>query len=209
VVAAVEVVLAVAAVLLDLLIPSLVLVALAIVSLIVRRQGVSTLGLRRPAQPLRMAAEVFGLCIIWSVLILALYMPLLEHLTGQREDVSQFMRLEGNLPLLLVLLLLTWTLAAFGEEFAFRGYVQTRIRDVLPPGLTSLIIAVLVSSVLFGFIHTEQGAIGIVLKTFDGIFFSLLRYRYRTLWAAILGHGFINTIGLVAYFIAGPFYGLW
>jgi CAAX protease family protein len=104
---------------------------------------------------------------------------------------------------------LSWTLAAFGEEFAFRGYLQARIRDVLPSGVTGLVIAVLVSSVLFGFIHTEQGVIGVVLTTLDGIFFSVLRYRYQTLWAAILAHGFNNTIGLVAYFIAGPFYGLW
>ena len=70
-------------------------------------------------------------------------------------------------------------------------------------------VAVLLSSVLFGFLHTEQGVIGVVITTLDAIFWSTLRYRYRTLWAAILAHGFNNTIGMVAYFIAGPFYGLW
>jgi membrane protease YdiL (CAAX protease family) len=93
--------------------------------------------------------------------------------------VSQFARPEGNFALLALMLLLTWTLAAFGEEFAFRGYLQARIRDVLPSGVTGLVIAVLVSSVLFGFIHTEQGVIGVVLTTLDGIFFSVLRYRYQ------------------------------
>ena len=136
-------------------------------------------------------------------------MPVAEHLTGHRQDVSQFAAVQGNLNLLLFLLLMSWTLAAFGEEIAYRGYLQTRIRDILPDERSGLVIAVLLSSVVFGLAHSEQGLVGIALTTVDAIFFSVLRYRYRTLWAAILGHGFNNSIGLLAYFVAGPFYGLW
>ena len=106
------------------------------------------------------------------------------------------------------MLLVSWTLAAVGEEFAFRGYVQTRIREVMP-GRVGVLIAVLLSSLLFGLLHTEQGVIGIALTTIDAIFFSVLRYRFHTLWASILAHGFNNTIGMVAFYIAGPFSGLW
>ena len=70
-------------------------------------------------------------------------------------------------------------------------------------------MAVALSSALFGLAHTEQGLVGILLATSDAIFFSALRYRYRTVWASVLAHGFLNSIGLVAYFVAGPFYGLW
>lgn len=209
VVSVVEIVLATAVVLRDLLIPALVLLAMTVVSLILRRQGPGTLGLRGGSRPARMAAQVFVLSVFWSVLTLALFLPVLEHLTGQRQDVSQFAPLKGNLALLLLLLLASWTLGAFGEELAFRGYLQTRMREVLRAGTGGLILAVLLSSVLFGLAHTEQGLIGIVVVTLDGAFFSVLRYRYQTLWAAVLAHGFNNTIGVVAYFIAGPFYGLW
>jgi membrane protease YdiL (CAAX protease family) len=156
-----------------------------------------------------MAAQVFGLSVLWTALTLAIIMPAVEHLTGQRRDISQFAPLEGNLGLLLYMLLISWTLAAFGEEFAYRGYVQTRMRDVLPAGRTGLVLAVLLSSMLFGLAHTEQGIVGVVLSGIDAIFFSIMRYRYQTLWAAILAHGFLNSIGIIAYFIAGPFYGLW
>ena len=206
--AAVEVALAAAAVLLDLLIPTLVLLAMAVLSLIIRREGPRTLGLVRPARPVLLAAKVFGLCVMWTLLVLALFMPVLEHLTGEQRDVSQFAPLEGNWRLLLFMLLLSWTLAAVGEEFAFRGYVQTRIREVLP-GSLGVLIAVLLSSVLFGLLHTEQGVIGVALTTIDAIYFSVLRYRFHTLWAAILAHGFNNTIGMVSFYIAGPFHGLW
>ncbi len=207
--AGIEVALAVTAVLLDLLIPTLVLLALATVSLLVRRRGLASLGLHRPAQPGRLVIEVFGLSIGWTLLTLALLMPLAEHLTGQTQDVSQFAAVQGSVSLLLLLLLMSWTLAAIGEEIAYRGYLQTRIRDILPDGRTGLVIAVLLSSAVFGLAHSEQGLVGILLTTVDAIFFSVLRYRYRTLWAAILGHGFNNSIGLIAYFTAGPFYGLW
>jgi membrane protease YdiL (CAAX protease family) len=208
-VAAVEVSLASAAVLLDLLIPTLVLLALALVSLLIRRQGPASLGLRRPARAPRLVIEVVGLSIAWILLTLALLMPVAEHLTGQHRDVSQFIAVKDNLGLLLFLLLMTWTLAAVGEEVAYRGYLQTRIREVLPDERSGLVMAVLLSSILFGLAHTEQGLVGILLTTSDAIFFSILRYRYRTVWAPVLAHGFLNSSGLVAYYIAGPVYGLW
>jgi len=39
--------------------------------------------------------------------------------------------------------------------------------------------------------------------------FALLRYRFHTLWAPILAHGFDDTIGFLWFFAFGPFYGLW
>lgn len=207
--AGIEVLLAVTTVGLDLFIPTLVLLALATVSLVVRRRGLGALGLRQPARPGRLVIEVLGLSIGWTLLTLSLLMPLAEHLTGQRRDVSQFVAVQGNVRLLLLLLLMSWTLAAVGEEIAYRGYLQTRIKDILPNGRVGLLVAVLLSSVVFGLAHSEQGLVGILLATVDAMFFSVLRYRYGTLWAPILAHGFINSIGMTAYFIAGPFYGLW
>jgi membrane protease YdiL (CAAX protease family) len=104
---------------------------------------------------------------------------------------------------------LSWTLAALGEELAYRGYLQTRIVDVFGPGTTGVVIAVLLSSLLFGVAHTEQGAVGVVATALDAVVFSVLRYRYKTLWAAVLAHGFNNTIGFLAFFLVGPLHGLW
>ena len=209
IVAAVEVLLGGATVLLDLFIPTLVLLALASVSLLIRRQGPGSLGFHRPARAGRLVIEVLGLSVAWTLLSLALLMPVAEHLTGERRDVSQFTEVQGNIGLLLFLLLMSWTLAAVGEELAYRGHLQTRIREILPDERSGLFIAVALSSILFGLAHTEQGLVGILLATSDAIFFSVLRYRYRTLWASVLAHGLLNSIGMVAYFIAGPFYGFW
>lgn len=70
-------------------------------------------------------------------------------------------------------------------------------------------VAALASSALFGLAHTEQGTVGVLLSAVDAVAFTTLRFRYGTVWAPVLAHGFINTIGFVAFYLLGPFYGLW
>jgi len=207
-VTAVEVLLAGAAVVADLVVPSLVMLALAGASLLARRQGFGSLGCHRAAAvPLAVKALLFAAA--WSAFQFAVTMPLANHVSGHKTDLAQFADVEGNVGRLLGLLLLSWTVAAVGEELAYRGYLQTRLRQLFGSGRAGLVSAVLVSSVLFGIAHSEQGAIGVVVITLDGMAFSVLRYRLRTLWASVLAHGFNNTIGFVTFFFAGAVYGLW
>jgi len=58
--------------------------------------------------------------------------------------------------------------------------------------------------------HTEQGVILVASTTVDARFFGWLAWsRYLTVWASVLVHGFVNSIGMVAYFPVGPIHGLW
>jgi membrane protease YdiL (CAAX protease family) len=50
--------------------------------------------------------------------------------------------------------------------------------------------------------------IGVIITFLDGLFFSALRWRFRTLWGSGLAHGFNNTIELVTFYFVGPIYGL-
>jgi uncharacterized protein len=144
----------------------------------------------------------------WTV-VLSLVMPILNHATGRCQDLSQFAGLRGDVAMLAGFLALTWMLAAFGEELAYRGYLQTKIGDLLGDRRWSVVVAVLITSALFGAAHSEQGAIGVVVTLLDGCFFGYLRVRYNSLWASVLAHGLNNTIGLTAFFVIGPVYGLW
>jgi uncharacterized protein len=207
-VASLEVLAAAGAVLLDLLIPSLVLGAMAVLSLVVRRAGAGSLGLTRvPPGPL--ALRMLGFAVVWSLVQLGLTMPIANHVSGTHQDLNGFADVQGDLALLAVFVVLSWTLAAFVEEFAFRGYLQTRMREVVGDGRLALAVVVLVSSLLFGLLHSEQGWIGVLVVSLDGIAFSVVRYRCRTLWASVLAHGFNNTLGFIAFFFVGPIYGLW
>lgn len=206
--AVVEVALATVAVLLDLLLPSVLLALLAVASLAVRRQSPSAFGLRRSGTRL-LVPKMLAVALAWSLVQVSVTMPVANHLSGQKQDLGQFDDVQGNLPLLLLLVTLSWTLAAFVEEFAFRGFLLTRVRDVLGPSRLSLVVAVVLTSVLFGVMHSEQGMIGVLLVSLDAVVLCIVRVHYDTLWASVLVHGFGNTVGFVTFFFVGPVYGLW
>src|SRR5664279_6364747 len=203
IVTGVEVAAACAAVALDLLVPTFVLLAMAALSLAVRRKGLGSLGLHR-APPGQLVAKMFVFAAVWSLFQLAVTMPIANHLSGQKTDLADFTDLEGNIGMLLGLLLLSWTLAAVGEELAYRGYLQTRMRELFGSARVGLVVAVVLSSLFFGIAHSEQGVIGVFIITLDALAFSVVRYRFKTLWASVLAHGFNNTIGFIAFFFVGP-----
>jgi membrane protease YdiL (CAAX protease family) len=205
---ALEVLAASVAIVADLFVPTLVLLALMGLSLLARHEGLAALGLRgRPR--VQLAVRMLGFAAAWSVVQLGVVLPIAERVSGTTQDLSDFRDLQGDVAMLVGLLLLSWTLAALGEELAYRGYLQTRMRALFGHGRAGLIVAVALSSVLFGVAHTEQGVIGVTVTTLDAVAFSVLRYRCRTLWASVLAHGFNNTIGFIAFFLVGPIHGLW
>jgi membrane protease YdiL (CAAX protease family) len=208
VVSGIEAIAAAAAVLLDLLIPSLVLLAMAVISLVIRRQGIGSLGLTR-FKGWGLVGKTFAIAVVWSVFQLSATMPIANHVSGETQDLSAFDDLQGNVGMFAALLVAGWLLGAFAEELAYRGYLLTRIREATDNGRVGLAIAVLMSSMLFGVAHSEQGLIGVLIVTIDSIYFSVLRLHYKTLWASALAHGFNNTIGFTAFFLVGPIYGFW
>lgn len=208
-VAGVEVAAAAVAVLADWLIPSLVLVAMAVISLVIRRTGPGSLGFHRPAHPWRLAGQMLLVSVGLSLLDVGLLMPVANHVSGRHQDVGDFAALEGNLAMLAVFLLLGWTLAAVVEETAFRGYLLSRATEVLGSTTAAAAAALVLSSALFAALHTEQGLVGAVVAGIDAMIFGGLRFWKGTLWAPILAHGFDDTIGFVTFFLVGPVYGLW
>ncbi len=209
IVTALEVVVASAAVVLDLLIPTFVLLVLASISLLVRRQGFSSVGFHRASSRSHLVIKMLAFAAGWSLFQLSVVIPIADHISGKVQDFSDFRDLQGNAGMLVGLLLLSWTLAAIGEEAAYRGYLQTRMAQLFGSGRVAIVIAVLASSLLFGIAHTEQGIVGVVATAVDAIAFSVVRYRFKTVWAAVLAHGFNNTIGFVAFYFLGPIHGFW
>jgi membrane protease YdiL (CAAX protease family) len=208
VLAGVEAVLGAVAVIADLAIPTLVMLLLAGAGLALRREWLGSLGLHR-TRALPLAGRMLAFAVVWSLFQLSVTMPVANHASAQEQDLEAFADLQGNVTMLLGLLALSWTLAAFGEELAYRGWLMTRIRQALGDGRISLVVAVLLSSLLFGLAHTEQGAIGVLVVSLDGVAFAVLRLHYGTLWAPVLAHGFNNTLGFLAFFLLGPVHAFW
>lgn len=200
----------VTAVLLDLFLPTLVILGLMVVSLLIRRQHIFVMGFKRPRSWASLAGFAFISAFLLQLFDAGVVMPILNRLTGETIDYSGFAHLQGNLGQLLLFLALSWTLAAVGEELAYRGYLQKVLGDFFGGSLTGVLLTAVISSVLFGLAHLEQGLIGVVVTTGDAFVYSWLKRRFgNNLWVTILTHGFYNSIGVIIFYFTGPIYGLW
>jgi membrane protease YdiL (CAAX protease family) len=205
-----ELLLGVLFVALDLLIPTLLILAIMVVSMIYRKEKIPAIGFKKPDKPGRLILFVFVLSVIWSLFDFGFVLPILNHITGTHQDVSTFENLKGNWEQLAFLLAAGWILGGFAEETVYRGFLQNRIRDLFAGKRTGIVVGITLTSILFGFAHAEQGVVGIAVTTLDAVFLSLLRLKFQdNLWASVLAHGFINMIGIVTFFFTGPIYGLW
>jgi membrane protease YdiL (CAAX protease family) len=185
-----------------LLTPTILLLIVGWLSLWLRRVGWRGVGLRRPLSWGRTLLIAILGGFGYQALDILLIAPLLERITGVPIDLSQFDLLRGKLLLTLFALLFSWTLAAFGEEMVFRGYLLQRIADIYAHLSQRWILAVLLSAAVFSLGHLYQGLTGVVDTFLAGIFLGLLYlFSGRNLWLPILTHGVINTAGFVLIFL--------
>jgi CAAX protease family protein len=178
------------------------LFALGWISLRVRHRGWRSVGLRRPAS----WGKVFVAALIAAVALQAvstwITVPLATRLTGQPPDLSEFRALIGNWKLALLGLVVTWTLAAFGEELANRGYLMNRVADLGGGSRAAWAVSYVLVSVAFGFGHLYQGPSGVMDATVTGFLLGGLYLAFgRNLWPAILAHGLSDTLALIMVYI--------
>lgn len=126
--------------------------------------------------------------------------PWLEGLLGER-DLERFADIEGSVSSLIAVLALSWTFAAFGEEFAYRIVLMRGIAFALGDTRAALIAALVLQAALFGMVHAYQGPAGIVGSTISGLIFGSVTLLARwSIWPAAIAHGTNNTIGIVALY---------
>jgi membrane protease YdiL (CAAX protease family) len=174
-------------------------------SLRLRHMSWRDVGLRRPDKWLPTIGLAMFIGIGYQVLDTLVISPILQNITGETADLSQFSFIKGSLPALLIFLIFTWTEAAFIEELFFRGYLFNRLTDLAGNGRIGIIIALVVSSLVFGAAHAYQGITGVVDTFLAGMVLGLLYlFSRRNLWLPILTHGIIDTLGFLILY-AGLF----
>jgi uncharacterized protein len=171
------------------------------ISLRLRGLGWNSVGLVRPVSWRRTILIAVVSAIGLQLLSTFVTEPLIKLVTHQPTDLSEFKPLIGNVQLLVIYLLLIWTLAAFGEELVYRGYMMNRMADLGDRTSRAWIFSLLAVSSLFGLGHFYQGPTGIIDTGITSLILGgLYFYGGRNLWLPILTHGFSNTIGLLLVF---------
>jgi uncharacterized protein len=130
---------------------------------------------------------------------------MIERLTGQVTDMSQFMPLVGSLRHAALYVVLVWTWAAFGEELTYRGYLLNRVVELGGRRTGAWLAGLLFVSTLFGVGHSYQGMAGMIDTGLHGVAFGVLYLACRrNLWPCIIAHGVSDTAGIaLIYFGVG------
>lgn len=128
--------------------------------------------------------------------------PILVKVLGKQPDLEDFRPLIGNLKLTLIFLALTWTLAAFGEEMVYRGYLMNRVADLFNRTRGAWIISLIGVHVAFGIAHAYQGWTGIIDEGLSGLLLGVIYLRVGSnLAVPIVAHGIGDTIDFVLIFL--------
>ena len=172
------------------------------ISLRWRGLGWRDVGLARPTNWRR--TIVIGVLGGIGIELLELFItqPLLVKLTGKMPDFSDLGELHGNGKLVLLYLALTWTLAAFGEEMVYRGYLMNRVAGLFRNSKIAWTISLIAVSFVFGLGHIDQGITGQVENMIDGALLAAIFLATGcNLWAAIIAHGLTDTIDIVLMYM--------
>jgi membrane protease YdiL (CAAX protease family) len=171
------------------------------VSLRLRGKSWRSLGMVRPKSWSQTVALALTAAVFLQLLSTFVTEPLLTSITGHALDLSKFKPLVGDLKLTVAGLAVIWTLAAFGEELVYRGYLLNRAADLGGGRASAWIVSLISVSLLFGLGHLYQGTTGVMDTTVSGLLLGgLYLASGHNLWLPILTHGFTDTIALLLVF---------
>jgi uncharacterized protein len=173
----------------------IVIAGVAILWTLLEARSLAPLGLRWHSVR---STLIWALGITVALALLAeLVMPLIEHALGMQRDFSGYGALEGNAGAALRLLAYALTSAAIGEEVLFRGFLLHQLEELLGETTIARWTAIAASGTAFGIAHFIQGPFGMVTTGVYGMFFAWAWFRSgRNLWALIVAHALIDTIGI-------------
>ena len=140
---------------------------------------------------------LFGIIIF--ILDTFLISPLLDALlpasSAQGIDMS---KLFSNTGYVFIFLFIGIFKGGFSEEL-WRIFILTRFEKLF--GKSGLIIALILSSTIFGIGHLYQGLSGLISISIIGLMYALVYLRKRSALEAVLAHATENTISIVLGYI--------
>ena len=181
-----------------------ILVLFAIASMRLREGGWrwAALGFKRPESWTRIVLIALAAASLRLILGSWVIEPVTSHFWPPIKGPAEVNDIRGHVTAVLVYLPIVWAFAGFGEEIGYRGYLLNRLAEAFGRTRAADVIALLGSAVLFGFGHYYKGPAGILDS---GVAGAVLGMAYllsgRNLWACILTHGFIDTVGVFAAYL--------
>ena len=128
----------------------------------------------------------------------------MANLVGIPEpaDMSKYDYLQGNLAMTILALASVYIVSSFAEEVIYRGFLINRITELTEGKKSSRLIAVVISSLIFGAIHSDWGITGMVQASCMGLALGASYFMVkRNLWVTILAHAYMDTILILQMYL--------
>jgi CAAX protease family protein len=181
-------------------IANVIMLAMVWIGLWLRGEDWNDLGLSFKYQGFKKGLRVFLLSLFVFVLAVAGFVIgsiILANITGIPEgaDMSRYDYLKDNPGMLLLTMAGVLFVSSFGEEVIYRGFLITRMSEFGLGTRRWTIIAVIISSIVFGLVHYAWGIVGIVQTGFMGLALGLCYILMkRRLVIMIMAHAYMDTI---------------
>ena len=179
-----------------------ILFVIGLVSFRLRDGGWTEMGLGRPVSWRRTLVIALVAAFLRIMIGAIVIDPVTSHFWPAAKAPAGMSEITGHVWVALRWLGIVWTFAAFGEEIGYRGYLINRAAEAAKRTRLASWLGVVVVGVLFGYGHYYKGPAGMIDSAMAGL---ILGAAYlisgRNLWACILAHGFIDTVGVVGVFL--------
>jgi membrane protease YdiL (CAAX protease family) len=174
------------------------IVCLAVIIFYLRRQNktLRNLGLKRNG----LTAHTFAVGVLSALLWIAfnkwIYHPFITHFFVV-EPYTEYDFIRNKLSNLVLTIIAAWIIGGFYEEIVFRGFIQTKFQEWFIKYKYSFWLAGVLTSMLFGLYHWQQGIFGIIPAFLGALLWTFLLWRYKgNLWYPIISHAVYDTIAL-------------
>jgi membrane protease YdiL (CAAX protease family) len=171
-----------------------------------RGSGWAEIGAKNPGKWWVTILKGLGIALAILGAVVLIINPLLNCMPNlEPRDMSRFQILEGNIPNLIINLVIIWITAGFLEELLWRGYLLNRMMDIFKSSsLITWTTVIIISSVVFGLGHNYQGMYGVLKTGFIGFVFGLGYLAVgKNIWPLVIAHSLIDSFDMIGHFFGG------
>ena len=161
------------------------------------KRTLQDLGLKRNGLTIQTFVVGIISALVWIAFNKWIYHPFITHFFVV-EPYTEYDFIRKKFSNLIFTIIAAWVVGGFYEEIVFRGFIQTTIQEWFSKFNYSFWLAGVVTSILFGLYHWQQGIFGVVASTLGGLLWTFLLWRHKgNLWYPIISHAVFDTIALI------------
>jgi len=121
----------------------------------------------------------------------------------ENANMSGYDYLKDDIGMLLLTLGGVYIVSSFGEEVIYRAFLINRISELGQNTKKATVVAIVLSSIIFGLVHYDWGPMGIVQTGFMGLALAICYIKFKKrLWILVLAHAYMDTILMIQMYLA-------